>query len=270
MINNMIKKILALLFVVSCVYAQNGFLVEYKSQIDNYSINNSIQNITEKTKSLSKSNLTNLPTKQFVKPLNAYFFNNNEPIGKIFVVDFKNSDDNNNARNLFETDDNIEYTEINNILKIDYVPNDSLISEQWYLDKIGVFNAWETTTGSKDILIAIIDTGIDYLHPDLSPNLFVNEKEDLNHNGILDPGDINNIDDDGNGFTDDVIGWDFTDRIGFPFSSSGGDYLDWDNDPKDEYGHGTWVAGVIGAVSNNRTGVSGIVPNALMLNVRTF
>ncbi|MFH0733881.1 MAG: S8 family peptidase [bacterium] len=264
------KIILAFLFAVSCMYAQNSFLVKYKSQIDNDNINNSINNITEKIKLLSKSNFTNLPSKKFVKPLNAYFFNNNDPIGKIFVVDFNNSDDNNTARNLFETDDNIEYTEINNLLKIDYVPNDSLINQQWALEKIGVFTAWETTTGSKDVLIAIIDTGIDYLHPDLSPNLFVNEKEDINHNGILDPADINNIDDDSNGFTDDVIGWDFTDRIGFPFSSSEGDYLDWDNNPNDEYGHGTWVAGVIGAVSNNRTGVSGIVPNALMLNVRTF
>ncbi len=270
MINNMIKKIFIFLFVVSCVQAQNSFLVKYKSQIDNYSIEKSIQNITEKTKLLSKSNLSNSPNEQFIKPLNPYFYSKNEAIGKLFIVNFKSSEDNNTARNLFDTDNNIEYTEINNTLKIDYVPNDSLINQQWALEKIGAFNAWETTKGSKDILIAIIDTGIDYLHPDLAPNLFVNNQEDLNRNGILDAGDINNIDDDGNGFTDDVIGWDFTDRIGFPFSSSGGDYLGWDNDPNDEYGHGTWVAGVIGAVSNNKTGVSGIVPNALMLNVRTF
>ena len=61
----------------------------------------------------------------------------------------------------------------------------------------------------------------------------------------------NGIDDDNNGFIDDYQGWDFTDRVGFPFDSSGGDYLTWDNNPMDEYGHGTYIAGIAAAETNN-------------------
>lgn len=93
--------------------------------------------------------------------------------------------------------------------------------------------AWDLGTGSRDVLVGIIDTGVDYGHPDLASNIWTN------------PGEIpgNGIDDDGNGYIDDVRGWNFVSDT---------------NDPMDDEGHGTHVAGTIGAAGNDGTGVAGV------------
>ncbi len=103
--------------------------------------------------------------------------------------------------------------------------------------------AWDITTGSKDVLVAVIDTGLDRNHPDLATNMWKN------------PGEIvgNSVDDDGNGFVDDVYGWDF-------FSN--------DNNSMDEEGHGTHCAGTIGAVGNNRAGVVGVCWQVSLVGLR--
>lgn len=123
-------------------------------------------------------------------------------------------------------------------------PNDPSFSQLWGLSNAGgsggvggadirATAAWDVTTGSRDVVVAVIDTGIDYNHPDLAANMWRN------------PGEIagNGIDDDGNGFVDDVYGWNFAGRTSNPF---------------DDEGHGTHVAGTIGAVGNNGTGVTGV------------
>lgn len=137
----------------------------------------------------------------------------------------------------------VEYIEPNYIVHTTATPNDPLFDQLWGLHNtgqtggvrgadIGALQAWDATTGS-DILVAMIDTGVDYTHPDLAENIFIN------------PGEIpgNGVDDDHNGFIDDVHGWDFVNH---------------DNDPMDDAGHGTHTAGTVGAVGNNGVGVVGV------------
>ncbi len=131
-------------------------------------------------------------------------------------------------------------------------PNDPFFSSQFALDVIGAQEAYEILTplpgSAEPIVVAVIDTGIDYTHPDLAPNVFTN---DLEANGT--PG----VDDDGNGFVDDIFGYDFVDN---------------DGDPFDENFHGTAVAGVIGADSNNGFGIAGVADpfNVELLGVRAL
>ena len=266
----MINKIwLSLLLIYSSLCAQNGFFVKFNEKVDKNLIETLNKNVVQKIL-MESGNQSNRNISAVARPINSYFFEKGEAIGKIFFVDFADTQLNSIAKDNYSSIYGVEYIENNKLYQLDYVPNDTYLNKQWALTTTKVFESWDITKGSKDVLIAIIDTGIDYFHQDLKDNLYVNSIEDLNKNGVLDQEDLNGIDDDNNGFTDDVIGWDFTDRVGFPFSTAGGDFTEWDNNPMDEYGHGTWVAGVIGAVSNNNEGITGLVPNTKLLNVRAF
>ncbi len=127
----------------------------------------------------------------------------------------------------------------------DFTPNDPRISSQWYLNNIQLPKAWDVTKGDKSVVIAIVDSGVDWQHQDLNGNIWTNPKEIPN----------NNIDDDGNGKVDDVRGWDF---VGNPTTQElyNGIYRE-DNDPTNIQGfHGTHVAGLASAVTNNGVGIA--------------
>jgi subtilisin family serine protease len=145
-------------------------------------------------------------------------------------------------------------------LQKDYLANDPLFAEQWYLNNSGqnggtvgadarLAGAWDLEKGSRAITIAVIDDGVQLSHPDLAPNIYTNRREI--------PG--NGIDDDLNGFPDDVHGWNFL--YNNKNVNPSGDDEDGDN-------HGTAVAGVAAARGDNSAGISGACPNCTILPVK--
>lgn len=154
----------------------------------------------------------------------------------------------------FSADPSVEYAEPNfRIHATGFIPDDPLFESQWALHNTGQTGglpgadidapeAWESTTG-EGVVVAVIDGGVDWSHPDLQTSLWIN------------PGEIpgNGIDDDGNWFVDDVRGWDFVEN---------------DNDPLEDQGHGTHTSGTIAAGAHNGIGVAGISWSAKVMPLR--
>ncbi|MGB9772942.1 MAG: S8 family serine peptidase [Bacteroidota bacterium] len=146
-------------------------------------------------------------------------------------------------------DPSVEYAEPHYIQRLYETPNDPYISNQNFLSQIGAFRAWDVVKGDSTIIIGIVDSGVDWHHDDLSAHIWINTREIPN----------NGIDDDHNGFVDDVHGWDF----------AGNDGNHPDNDPKPGSPHGTHVAGIAAAVTNNGIGVAGVGFSATIMPVKT-
>jgi len=157
------------------------------------------------------------------------------------------------------------YVTPNHVFRTFFTPDDSAFYAQWVPGALHLPEAWDLVRGSPDVLVAVIDTGIDPLHPDLKDAIWINPGEDLNHDGRYEPADQNGVDDDGNGLVDDIWGWDFVDAPRFP---DGGDYRKPDNQPLDEHGHGTAVAGIVAATGNNGIGIAGVAFGTKVLVLR--
>lgn len=143
--------------------------------------------------------------------------------------------------------------------------NDPLFSHQWGMLDIGMSNAWGISRGSNKIVVAVIDTGVDYTHEDLLPNMWRNPGESGKDSQGRDKA-TNGVDDDGNGYIDDVVGWDFAKNDNKPYdlSSSGFGTLLGGGNP----GHGTHCAGNVAARGQNNVGISGVAPNAQIMALR--
>ena len=165
-------------------------------------------------------------------------------------------------RRWYASQPDVEYAELNYIVHKTAVPSDTNFNLQWGMRNTGqtvngitgtsgadinAAAAWDRHTGDGSVVVAVVDTGIDYNHPDLAANIWTN------------PGEIagNGIDDEGNGRVDDIRGWDFANNDAAP--------LDDDVD-----GHGSHVAGIIGAVGNNAAGVSGVNWNVQLMPLKVL
>jgi len=174
------------------------------------------------------------------------FMSSNEKIENrdVYLLEFEVDVDIKEAAERYSDLSNVAYAEPNYKGEFLFTPNDTYYDQQWALqsDKLNTEDAWDTTEG-EGVIVAVLDSGIDLNHPDLKENIFVNEDE-ISNNGI---------DDDGNGYVDDVWGWDFADK---------------DNAPDDMIGHGTHVSGIITATGNNSEGIIGVSPKSKLMPLK--
>lgn len=149
------------------------------------------------------------------------------------------------AIRIYDQNPNVVYAQPNFIYRIDLTPNDTSYSSLYGMTKINAPIAWDTTTGDSSIVVAVIDTGLNYNHEDLSGNVWAN------------PGEIagDNIDNDNNGYVDDIHGYNFSSMNG---------------DPLDDHSHGSHCSGTIGAVGNNAKGVVGVNWNVKLMGLKIF
>lgn len=202
-------------------------------------------------------------------------FENQAPDEHIYSVQYKSDAD---LKDVMEAvAEHAESVEPNRILqtqtnlnRLEW-PNDKYFAKQYALNNVGqsapfsipgergadmaILDAWKKTQGSPDVVVAVIDSGCDYTHPDLKHGLKVNEKEAPANGGVA------GVDDDANGYVDDVYGFNFVSAdLTQPFYGvSGGP------DPMDDNSHGTHVSGAIVAEANNGIGVAGIAPGARII-----
>jgi hypothetical protein len=167
-----------------------------------------------------------------------------------------------------QDDPRIRYAEPNYVLSANATPNDPSFSQLWGLHNTGQSvdgvsgsadadidapEAWDVATGTGSVVVGVIDTGVDFSHPDLGGSMATSTLMWRNPGETGSGKETNGTDDDGNGYVDDWRGWDFVED---------------DNNPFDDNGHGTHVSGTIGALGNNGTGVAGVNWNVKIMPLK--
>ncbi|MFT6866315.1 MAG: hypothetical protein ACJA08_001146, partial [Cyclobacteriaceae bacterium] len=212
-------------------------------------IKSSTATLSTGQKSLSLTTSPNLPFTNSMKPMVSHPLKKNSALSGIYKIQIKEGENIIDILRELRTYADVAYAEPIFLEKLLQIPNDPLAhpttGSQYYLEKIKAYDAWDISTGSSDIIIGISDTGIDFTHEDISPKIYTNPNEILN-----------GIDDDENGFIDDIHGFDFGDD---------------DNDPQcGNSFHGNFVAGVAGASTNNTIGISGVGYNSTISPLKVF
>ena len=245
-------KYLLLVFIASSLFAnvniieKNGLkyfadvvVVKFKSQ--HSLLNKQISN-TALSKQFSRFGVSGI-----VKHFNPQEKSEENPINKIYRLKISSPFDPLYVSAKLAKLSEIEWAEPLYLREIVHTPNDPKLTIQHGLTNVQAEAAWDISKGNSNIIIAIVDTGVDWNHEDLAANIWLND----------DP--INGVDDDQNGFVDDIRGWDFGGLDGTA-----------DNDPvEDTPSHGTHVAGISAATTNNSTGVAGLGYNLTIMPVKT-
>jgi subtilisin family serine protease len=170
-----------------------------------------------------------------------------KPALRLERIQLRDGLDEDKALEHYRASNMVEMAGRNALRYFNVTPNDPQFASQWGHGASGAPESWEFTTGSTDVVVAVIDTGIRFLHPDLAGNIWVNPNEI--------PG--NNIDDDNNGYVDDVRGWNFANNNANPTDGDAGS-------------HGTRVSGIIGAGGNNAIGITGVAWNIRIMPLKVF
>lgn len=252
-----------------------GDLIGLSSKIDSYEAMFSEETVDLSIQLLAKSKLNKQIKKNTASKSSKYIAQGpdyNYSLKNVFKVKFKDPSENINlvieqlkenklvdyaepnyifSVNDFTVDSDIIYDKDLKLVNEDNLapltPNDPLYLQQSNITDANIDDVWgEYTTGDGSQIVAILDTGVDYTHPDLVDNIWENIAE---RDGIA------GFDDDGNGYIDDVYGWDF---------------INADNTPLDDNMHGTHVAGIVGAVGGNGIGIAGAAWNVKLMSIKVF
>lgn len=233
------------------LYSRNELVIKFKQQSD-ANFKNCLNRKTFENKTLNSLN-----NKYKIRKIE---LTGNKKKGDTYILKFNINQDIEELIKIYQRTNLFEYVEPNYIGTgggkqgvLQTIPNEALFSRQWGLYNDGTFSlspaindadidmdlAWDIEQGSSSIVIAVLDAGLKLDHPDISGRVWVNTNESTN-----------NTDDDSNGYVDDIQGWDFVNN---------------DNDPTDDHGHGTNVTGIIGAEGNNNIGYAGVDWNSKIM-----
>ena len=266
------------------IYRDNSLLFSIYSNISPLQFDHTFYRSNHDEINVFLANYDIIKIEPWLKSATETDFDNDIYLNRIYRITFSEKSKSNilEAFDELKTISDVQYVERENRHKIYYTPNDSQYGQQWFLPAINSNDAWDLWNinggeipGDKQIILASVDTGVNRKHPDLVNNIYQNLGEDADGDGqtiiysggqwILDPGDLNGIDDDNwdnnaSTYIDDLVGWEV----------SGGTYGDNDPNPPGGGGwsHGTHVAGLLSATSNNSTGIASTAFNCSILPVK--
>ena len=236
------------------VHVKNDFILKLTSSMDLSVSINSTNNLVQTNDFVLDQKFKELK----VIKMRPIYVGRNIPdeLKNTYLVRYKSEISLSKIISLLKEVNSVEWVDLNYIYPLSDVPNDPQYSQQWYLPKINASNAWDIGVGSPDVPIGIIDTGVDWDHPDLSSNIWINADE------IPD----NGVDDDSNGYIDDVRGWDWVDNTTDAGTGEDGDNPD--NNPMDFNGHGTHCSGLAASTTNNSIGIASISNGCSIMSLR--